>query len=263
MDLGLKNKVALVLASSKGLGKAAAMALANEGCRLAVCGRDPKTLNAAAKEIKRITGAPVLAEAMDVENKRARERMIGKILKRYGGIDILVTNSGGPVPGKSLELPDREWPKAVSSTLMVAVDWTRAVAPVMMKKRWGRIIHILSISVKQPIDGLILSNTMRAGAAGFAKTTATELAPHGILVNALCPGLFLTGRLEELIERRRKQSGRRRAEEAERMASEIPLGRIGRPEELGSVIAFLASERASFITGAVLQVDGGLYRGLL
>ncbi|MHC4606169.1 MAG: SDR family oxidoreductase, partial [Planctomycetota bacterium] len=180
-----------------------------------------------------------------------------------GAIDILVVNCGGPPPGAGLDVPPEEWPRAVQSTLLPAIDWTNAVIPVMSKKKWGRIVVIMSISIKQPIDGLILSNTMRAGVAGFAKSISRELAPRGILINVVCPGSHRTDRLQALAEKRAKDAGIPLDEQWKLMAGEIPVGRLGTPEEFGNVVAFLASERASYVTGTTIQVDGGLYRGLL
>jgi 3-oxoacyl-[acyl-carrier protein] reductase len=263
MNLGLRDKAALVLASSKGMGFASAMALAEEGMKVAVCARTRAEIERAAAEIRSKTQRPVMARALDVEDRRAAREMVDAVQREFGGLHVLVTNCGGPPPGKPLELSDEQWDGAVGSTLMVSVNWTRAAAPVMIRQRWGRVIHITSIAVKQPIDSLILSNTMRAGVAGFAKTMARELAPHGITVNTLCPGMILTDRLRSLAESRARASGGTADEALQRMTAEIPAGRIGTPEEFAAVVAFLASDRASYVTGTLLQVDGGAYRGLV
>ncbi len=263
MDLGLKDKVAVVLAASKGMGKASAMALAEEGCNVAMCARGEEALESARKEIEARTGKTVLAIPADVEKKEDRERFLDAVLKEFGTIHILVTNCGGPPPGLGMDLPEEEWEKAVQSTLLVPIHWTRAVAPLMIKQKWGRILNIMSISIKQPIPGLILSNTMRPGVAGFAKSMARELAPHGILVNTLCPGSTRTDRLRALAEKRAADSSTTVDAQWRKMEEEIPLGRIGTPEEFAAMVAFLASERASYVTGTTIQVDGGLYSGLL
>lgn len=263
MDLGLTDKVAVVLASSKGMGRASAELLAREGCRLAICARTRKDIEKAAREIREATGRPVLAEAIDVEDRAAMKRFLDAVLGEYGGVDILVTNCGGPPPGPPLEFTDEDWDAAVTSTLMVAVNWARAVAPVMKKRGWGRILNITSVAVKQPIDGLILSNTMRAGVIGFAKSMSRELASHGITVNNLCPGMILTDRLRALAERRAKDGKTTIDEVFRRMAADIPIGRVGTPEEFAAAVAFLAGEPARYITGATIQVDGGVVRGLL
>jgi 3-oxoacyl-[acyl-carrier protein] reductase len=247
VKLGIEGKVAIVLAASKGMGRASAKALIDEGCRVAICARTKSDVERTGGEI----GAE-MAEAVDVEKRDEMARFVAAVRQRFGGIDILVTNCGGPPPGKPLEFDDAAWDTAVKSTLMVAVNWVRAVAPVMIAQKWGRIINIVSIAAKQPIDTLILSNTMRAGVVGFAKTMARELGPHGITVNSLCPGLILTDRLKRLGE-----------EHIKRMSAEIPVGRVGTPEEFAAAVAFLAGEPARYITGATIQVDGGLCRGLM
>jgi 3-oxoacyl-[acyl-carrier protein] reductase len=263
MNLGIRDKTALVLAASKGMGFASAMALAEEGMKVAICARTKKDLEKAASEIESKTKRPVLARALDVEERAAAREMVAAVQKEFGGLHVLVANCGGPPPGKPLEMTDEQWDAAVESTLMVSVNWTRAAAPVMIRQKWGRIIHITSIAVKQPIDSLILSNTMRAGVAGFAKTMSRELAPHGITVNTLCPGMILTDRLRVLADSRAKSGGFTVEEAFQRMTAEIPAGRIGTPEEFAAVVAFLASERAGYVNGALIQVDGGAYRGLV
>lgn len=263
MNLGLKDKVALVLASSKGMGLASALALAEEGMKVAICARTKSDVKKAAAEIEAATKRPVLWRALDVTRRKDARDMVAVVLKEFGGLHVLVTNCGGPPPGKPLEITDAQWDEAVTSTLMVAVNWARAAAPVMVGQRWGRIINITSIAVKQPVDGLILSNTMRAGVAGFAKTLAKELAPHNVTVNTLCPGLVMTDRLRELAGVRAKAWSCSVDEAFKRLTADIPAGRIGTPAEFAAVVAFLASEKASYVTGVTLQVDGGAFKGLL
>ncbi len=263
MDLGLQDKVAVVLASSKGLGLAAARSLAAEGCRLALCARGAEALAQAARSIWEEAGRPIFARSLDVEQREPMREFVKAVVKEFGTIHILVTNCGGPPPGLSLEMSDEQWDAAVRSTLLVSVDWTREIAPFMIRQRWGRIVHIASTSVKQPIDGLVLSNTMRSGVVGFAKTCSREFAPHGVLVNVVCPGLMDTDRLRALAEVRSRNAGVSAEEMLRRMTADIPLGRIGKTDEFASVIAFLASERASYLTGATIQVDGGAFRGMM
>lgn len=263
MDLGLDGKTAVVLASSRGMGRATARSLAREGCKVAMCARGAEALEAAAQEIRAETGATILTRSLDVEKRAPMREFVRHVVEEFGTIHVLVANCGGPPFGKAFDLSDDQWDDAVDSTLMVAVNWTREVAPIMIAQKWGRIVHLTSISVKQPIDGLILSNTMRAGVAGFAKTMSRELAPHNVLVNVVCPGLTNTERLKDLAQARAKESRTTPEEVARRMTAEIPLGRIGEPEEIADVVAFLASERASFLTGTTIQVDGGATRGLL
>jgi 3-oxoacyl-[acyl-carrier protein] reductase len=263
MNLGIRDKVALVLASSRGMGFASAMALAEEGMKVAICSRTKSDIKKAAEAIETKTKRPVIWRALDVENRKDARDMVAVVQKEFGGLHVLVTNCGGPPTGKPLEMTDEQWDASVKSTLMVAVNWTRAVAPTMISQRWGRILHITSLAVKQPIDGLILSNTMRAGIAGFAKTMAKELAPHHITVNTLCPGLVMTDRLKALADVRAKAWNCSVDEAMKKMTAEIPVGRFGTPEEFAAVIAFLASERAAYVTGVTLQVDGGAYKGTL
>ena len=263
MDLGLKDRVAIVLASSKGLGKASAVALAREGCHLALCARGGADLKKCADEIRQETGVRVFTRQLDVENREMMRGFVQEVMEEFGVIHVLVTNSGGPPPGTSQSLGEEEWDGAVKSTLMVAIDWTREVVPHMVKQEWGRIIHITSISVKQPIDGLILSNTMRVGVVGYAKSISRELAPRNILVNTVCPGSYDTDRLRSLAQSRADAAGSTVEEAFKHMAADIPVGRIGDPQEMGDVVAFLASEKASYLTGTTIQVDGGVYRGMM
>ena len=263
MELGLKGKVAAVLAASKGLGYACAEALISEGCRLAICARGARDLDAAKDRLRLAGGADLLAVACDAETPEGRRAFLDAVQAEYGRLDILVVNGGGPAPGSALGTGDAEAEAAFRSTLLSKIAWVREAAGLMKPRGWGRILLIESSSVKQPIAGLAMSNTMRAGVAGFAKTAAAELAPDGITVNLVLPGSMDTGRLAHLFEVRAKQWGVDAAEARRRAEAEIPAGRIGDPAEFGSVVAFLASERASYVTGTAIPVDGGLCRGLL
>ena len=263
MDLGLRGKVALVTASSKGLGKAVALALAAEGARVAMCARGRETLEAASAEIRAQTGAETLVETADVADPTAPARLVDAVLRRWGALHILVVNAGGPPPGTFAELPDAAWEDALRLNLLSAVRLCRAAVPPLKAARWGRILLMTSVAVKQPIDGLILSNTARAGVAGFAKTLAGELAPDGIRVNILCPGMFRTSRIDALAEARARKAGTTPAEEIRKMEAAAPVGRLGDPAEFGAVAAFLCGEPAGFITGAALAVDGGMCKSLL
>jgi 3-oxoacyl-[acyl-carrier protein] reductase len=263
MDLGIQGKVALVAAASKGLGRAVATGLASEGARVAICARNLPALERTAAEIAAQTGADVLPVAADVARADDCRGFVEAAVSRWGGGDILVTNSGGPPPGSFDALDDAAWAGAVETTLMNVVRLTRLVLPHMKARRWGRIVNVESISVKQPIDNLLLSNSIRLAVIGLAKTLALELAPHGILVNNVCPGSHATDRLRALAAARAAKSGRSAEDELQAMAAAIPLGRLGRPDELASVAVFLCSERASYITGSTILVDGGAYRGTL
>ena len=262
MDLGLTHKVAFVAASSQGLGKAAALSLAKEGVKLAICSRDVGKLNFAAEEIRTNTGAEVLPIACDVTLPEDIERAVNETLQRYGQIDILVNNAGGPPAGKISKVTDQEWESGFELTMMSMIRMTRAVLPSMERQKWGRVISIVSLSAKQPIDELLISSTLRPGILGLTKVLANQYGMHGITVNSVCPGYFLTQRQKDLGAVRSKERHISMEEYLSESAKSIPVGRLGRPEELGDVIAFLASERASFINGESILVDGGQAKGV-
>lgn len=263
MEMGLENKCAIVCAASKGLGRATALALARDGARVVMCARTAVTLNAAADEIRAATGATIVPIVADVSLAADVDRLIDQAARALGGIDILVTNTGGPKSGPFESLTDADWSSAVDSLLMSVVRLCRGVIPHMRRRGGGRIIHVTSVSVKQPIDGLVLSNALRAGVTGLSRTLANELAPDRILVNCVAPGYTRTDRTVELAEAAAAREGttvevvQRRTEEG------IPLNRLGTPTEFGDVVAFLASDRSSYVTGTTLQVDGGFVRSLL
>jgi 3-oxoacyl-[acyl-carrier protein] reductase len=262
MDFGLEDRVALVTAASKGLGKAAATELAREGAKVVICARTEGPLRAAAAEIEAATGGKVLAVAADVSRAADVTRIVQKTVAHFGRLDVLVTNAGGPPAGYFMELDDDTWQRAFELTLMSTVRLCREAVPHMQKNGWGRIINITSVSAKQPIDNLLLSNTLRAGIVGLAKTLSAQFAGDGITVNNVCPGWTLTDRVAELLDARAAEEGITPEEAEGQIAADIPMGRMARPEELAALIAFLASERARYITGTSIQVDGGYVKGL-
>ena len=262
MDLGLKDRVAIVAASSQGLGKAVALALAREGAKLAMCSRKADAIEAAADEIRRTTGVEVLAMAADVTRPDEVRRLVAETLQRFGRIDICVTNAGGP-PSKSFaETTESDWTAAVDLNLLSVVYLAREVLPVMRKQRWGRLLTITSVAVKQPVDGLILSNSVRSAVSGLVKSLANEYGKDNVTVNNVCPGYTRTARLNELAARLATNEGVAREQAEERWTRQIPLGRLAEPEEFANVVTFLASERASYITGVSIAVDGGLVKGI-
>lgn len=262
MDLGLKDQVAMVTAASKGLGKAAAKALAAEGARVAMCARS-EALEEAAEEIRQETGAEVLAVRADVTRQEDIDRFVRETLDRFGQIDILIVNAGGPPPGGFLDLKPEDWEAAVNLTIMSAVRLCYAVVPHMLERGSGSIVTTQSYSVKQPIPYLILSNALRLAVIGMMKTLANELGPKGIRVNSINPAWTWTERVEQLMADRAKRNGTTIEEEAAKVAEQIPLGRMGTVEEYGKTIAWLASPAASFIHGHALMFDGGAVKAVL
>jgi len=261
MDLGLKGKVAAVLGASAGIGLGCAQALAEEGASLAVCGRRRAEIERAGKNLSAKT--QVLAEDCDVTDPASMARFLAAVQKRYGRLDILINNCGGPKPGTfSDPLVEKDWAEAFERCLMQVVRWTKAVAPGMAERRWGRVVNIVSTSVKEPIDGLLLSSSLRPGVIGFSKTAAREMAAHNVLINSILPGSILTERTRELAAERSKTLGISEEAFLNKKAEAVPLGRMGTLREIGDVAAFLCSERASYVTGAVFVVDGGLLRSI-
>ncbi|MBI1336770.1 MAG: SDR family oxidoreductase [Phycisphaera sp.] len=255
MDTGLRGKVALVTAASKGLGRGCAAALAAEGVRVAICARHENEVRRTADEL----GGGVLPWVCDVTDTQQVGKLLGDVRSTLGEIDILVTNAGGPPAGTFATTPIEQYPKAIDLNLMSAVRLVHGVVGPMKEKHWGRIVMVTSISVKQPIGNLLLSNMARAGLTGFMKTIATELAPHGITVNALLPGLHETDRVKSLLA---SQTGDFEKNKAQMVAG-VPMKRLGNAADFGAACAFLCSMQAGFITGQNLLIDGGAYAGLI
>jgi len=263
MDLGLRGKVALVAAASRGLGRAVAHELAAEGAALAICSRDASGIEAAGREIAAATGADVLARAADVTRPGDIAALVEATIARFGRVDVLVTNTGGPPSGTFDTHDVAAWREAAESLLFAPLEFARRVLPGMRARRWGRILNVTSIAVKQPVDGLILSNSLRAAVTGWARTLANEEARHGITVNNLLPGHTDTDRVRELATATAAREGLPIEQVLARREREIPMGRMGTPREFAALAAFLASERASYITGTSIPVDGGWIRALL
>ena len=263
MDLELRGKTAIVSAGSKGLGKAIALGLAAEGARVAICSRSPDNLSQAAQEILTKTGSEVLAVPVDVMKPDAIVNFVDTVVQRQGKVDILVNNAGGPPMGAFADFEDEDWENAFNLTFMSVVRFVRAVLPHMRKTGAGRIINVTSTSVKQPLEGLLLSNAIRPAVIGLAKSLANELAADNILVNNICPGSIHTDRIKENVAAQVRSTGQTEESIMEGYHAKIPLGRLGEPVELADLAVFLASERASYITGTTLQVDGGLIRSIM
>lgn len=263
MDLGLKGKVALVAASSRGLGRAVAEELAAEGASLILCARNEQALTETRDAITRMSGAQVLAVTADVALPSDVKRIVDLGIENFGQIDILVTNAGGPPVGTFESITTAQWEEAVRLTLFSVIELTRHVLPGMKERGWGRILNITSIAVKQPVENLLLSNSLRAGVTGFARTLANEVAAVGITVNNIMPGYTRTERVEELASMMAEKQGISPAEFKGKWEHEIPMKRLGEPREFAALAAFLVSERASYITGTSVQVDGGWIRSLL
>lgn len=262
MDLGLKNKIAVVAAASQGLGKAAALALAQEGATVVIFSRRQKEIIEAAEEIQKITQSTVVPFVADVTNSNALLQVISETQKRFGTIHVLVNNAGGPPTGDILSLTDEDWRKGHELTLMSMVRLTRAVLPMMIQQRWGRIMTITSVAAKQPINELLLSSAIRPGILGLTKVLANQYAKHNITVNTICPGHIFTKRQEELAASRAAAQHISVEQYLHETASAIPAGRLGKPEEIGAVVAFLASEQASYINGTNFLVDGSAAKGI-
>ena len=262
MNLNLKNKNAIVCASSQGLGKAAALDLAEEGVNLAICSRDQDKINKVKEEIHQKINSEikVIALQVDLDSPDEIQAFYKQVENDLGSVDILVNNNGGPPPSTFEQLSDDDWQKAFNSTMMSCLRLSKLVIPNMKKNGWGRIINISSVSVKTPVNGLFLSNSLRMGVLGWAKALSDELAPHGVTVNTVCPGYTKTERVEAILETQSNSSGLKKEEIEKSIAENIPMKRVGEAEDLAGLITFLASEKADYMTGLAIQVDGGSAR---
>ena len=267
MDLGLENKVALVLASSKGLGFACAKGLYEEGANVVICSRSEENLSKAKESLASIATIgennkvhSIVVNLMDEEQIKS---LVEKTLAEFGRIDVLVHNAGGPPSAPIEKITKKNWKDSIDLNLLSFVRIAELVVPIMQKQGSGRIIAITSVSVKQPLNNLVLSNTTRLGIVGFAKTLANENAKENILVNVVCPGPTLTDRMKEIINTTVENTGQSKEEVEKAWTDQIPLGRMGNPEEFANIVVFLASEKASYITGTVIQVDGGFVKSAL
>jgi 3-oxoacyl-[acyl-carrier protein] reductase len=262
MDTGLKDKTVLITASSMGIGKAVAEMFAEEGCKIAISSRSKENLLSTATQLKEKYSIEPFWSVCDLNKQKDIENTFNAVNSNFGSIDILVNNCGGPVPGLFQQLEEEDWNNAYEQVLLSAVRFSKLVLPGMMASNWGRIINLTSISVKQPVDNLILSNSLRAGVTGFTKSLSNEVAKFNITVNNVAPGMTLTARLYELAVVEAKERGKSHEEILVEMAKRIPLNRLGRPEEIGSVVVFLASKQASYVTGVTIQVDGGYVKNI-
>ena len=262
MDLGIKDKTAIISASSKGLGKACAEELAAEGCNLSIFSRNLDSIKKTAKEIENKYKVKVIYSKADASNLNDLKKVVKYTIKQYKTIDILLNNAGGPPFGYFEDFKPKDWQNALELNLLSIVNLTKEVLPYMKKQKWGRVVNITSVAVKEPIDGLILSNTARTAVLGFTKTLSNDYAKLNILFNNVCPGRIMTDRIIDLANKRAKLTKKSFKSVINDMEKDIPMGRIGDPRELSALVAFLASERASYITGNTIQVDGGLVKNL-
>lgn len=262
MDLGLKGKVALVAAASQGMGRATARALAKEGCKVAICARNAGPLEETANAIRKETGAEVLAVPADLSRQDGVQAFVDGAAKAFGGVDVVVANAGGPPSGSFQSVTEEQWAQAWGLILQSTVRLVRSCLPSMKARGGGAVVAILSRSVREPMDHLVLSNSLRLAVVGALKTLANEVAKDGIRVNGVAPGWVATDRTIQLHRDRAEREGRRFEDVQADVLREIPMGRLGKPEEVADVITFLASGRAAFVTGTVLEVDGGQFRGI-
>ena len=257
MDLGLKDKSVLVAAASKGIGKATALGFLREGAKVTICARDPVALEATREELQAATGGQIVAVAADVSDPQQLQALVAAARAAHGEIEVLVNNAGGPPAGSHTAITSEQWQQAYELTLQSAVRLTELVLPAMKQAQWGRVVNLSSYSVKQPMDNMMLSNSIRLAVLGWAKTLANELAADGILVNTVCPGWTDTDRVASLLQQRSATTGATVDQVRDDIAANVPLGRLASAEEIANVVVFLASDAASYITGAAIPVDGG------
>jgi 3-oxoacyl-[acyl-carrier protein] reductase len=262
LDLSLTNRVVIVTGSSRGIGKAIAYSLAKESAHVTICARNLDKLMETASDIKSSTGNEVFPVRVDLRKQEDIRLMVEKTVEKFNRIDILVNNTGGPPSKLFTETSEEDWQSAVDSLLMSIINCCREVIPYMKQGRWGRIINMTSFAAKQPAERLILSNTLRAGILGLTKTLSNELAGYGILVNTVCPGWTKTTRIEQLAKASAEKTERTYEAVIDEWTSKIPLKRLAQPKEVANAVTFLASEKASYITGTVIQVDGGFIQSL-
>jgi 3-oxoacyl-[acyl-carrier protein] reductase len=262
METGLKGKSVLITGASQGMGRATAEAFAREGAKIAICARNEETIQRAAQEIRNSTGAEVLAAAVDVTDYPAVDRFISQVGQKFGALDVAIANAGGPPPKPFAAITIEDWRAAFELNFMSVAALAKSVLPHMQKNKWGRFIAITSTSVRQAIPDLVLSTAIRPSVVGLFKSLALEYGPHGITFNNVAPGYTLTERLSHVAGPRAKAAGVTEQEIHNRWAADVPLRRLGKPEEVADTIVWLASERASYITGQTILVDGGIYKGM-
>ena len=263
MDLGLKDRVAIVGGGSKGLGRACADSLACEGTKLAICSRNPEDLATAAREIRSSTGVDVLAVPGDLSQLEDIQNLVRQTVEHFGRLDVLVANSGGPPEGRAVDTTEETWDRSFQMALSFFIRMGREAVPHMKKQSWGRIVNILASTVYQPIDNLVTSGVTRMGAVAYAKSLADEVGRDNILVNNVAPGFLMTDRMRHIFETRSQETGQELDSVLQGRASSIPVGRFGRPEELGDLVAFLSSDKNSYTTGTTILVDGGAVRSVM
>ena len=263
MDLGLTGRVAVVGGGSKGLGRACADSLAQEGAKLAICSRNPQELEASAAEIRAATGAEVLAVPADLSRLEDIQRLIQATVDHYGRLDIAVANSGGPPAGRAADTDEETWARSIDMALSFFIRMGREATPHMRQQKWGRVVNILASSVYQPIDNLVTSGVTRLGAVAYAKSLADEVGRDNVLVNNVAPGFLMTERMRHIFETRSEETGQDLESVLDAGASRIPVGRFGRPEELGDFVTYLCSDKNTYVTGTTILVDGGVVRSVM
>jgi 3-oxoacyl-[acyl-carrier protein] reductase len=263
MDLGLKDRVAVIGGGSKGLGRACADSLANEGANLVICSRNAGELDQAAKEINSSAGVDVLPVAADLSRLEDIQTLVKKTVDHFGRLDILVNNSGGPPAGRAADTTEETWQQSIDMALLFYIRMSREAVPHMKNGKWGRIVNVLASSVFQPIDNLVTSGVTRMGAVAFAKSLSDEVGRDNILVNNVAPGYLLTDRMMHIFETRANETGANAESLLQAHSSTIPVGRLGRPEELGDLVTFLSSDKNTYTTGTTILVDGGVVRSVM